>query len=108
MSEVQVRGKFNLHNVGMSAATFYALTQEREWDEVQPEIAKLVDRHVTGDWGDVDAHDARENEKALKSGRRILSAYTLFGIKLWIITDAAWYDDPLDREVTTILRPEDY
>jgi len=65
--------------------------------------AELLDRHVRGDWGDVPAEDARENELALREGFRILSAYgdETRGERLWIITEA-------DRSVTTILRPEDY
>ena len=33
-------------------------------------------RHLTGDWGDVDAHDRQENELSVEHGWRILSAYT--------------------------------
>ena len=38
---------------------------------------EFLERHVSGDWGDVDAEDARENELSLKNGWRLLSAYTL-------------------------------
>jgi hypothetical protein len=64
---------------------------------------QLLARHVTGDWGELDAHDRRENTLAVKAGLRILSSYPLDpnGTKLWIITEA-------DRSATTILRPEDY
>ena len=59
-------------------------------------------RHITGDWGDVDEHDHRENELSLIHGFRLLSAYTLnSGTKIWIITEA-------DRSVTTVLLPEEY
>ena len=64
-------------------------------------LAYLV-RHIAGDWGDVDEHDARENELSLQHGSRILSAYTLgTGVKFWIITEA-------DRTVTTLLLPSEY
>jgi len=76
--------------------------------DFQRAMGEILSRHVCGDWGDVCAHDAKVNEDALKSGARILSAYTVAGIKLWVISDAAWNEDPLLRQVTTILRPEDY
>jgi hypothetical protein len=62
----------------------------------------LLARHVTGDWGELDEHDQRENAFSVKHGLRILSAYTLeTGVKLWLITEA-------DRSVTTFLLPEEY
>jgi len=36
-----------------------------------------IARHLSGDWGDVDAEDAQENELSLKHDWRLLSAYTL-------------------------------
>ena len=59
-------------------------------------------RHVTGDWGDLDAEDRAENDLSAMQGFRILSAYHLSdGTKIWIITEA-------DRSSTTILLPEEY
>lgn len=59
-------------------------------------------RHVTGDWGELDAHDKQANEHALQHGSRLLSAYlTSHGVKFWIITEA-------DRSATTLLLPEEY
>lgn len=64
--------------------------------------AMLLRRHISGDWGDVDARDAQANEEALQTGARVLSAYKLrSGVKVWIITEA-------DRSATTIMLPEDY
>ena len=58
-------------------------------------------RHASGDWGDLDAHDRRKNERSLKHGWRILSSYPIGENTVWIITEA-------DRSVTTILLPEEY
>ena len=58
-------------------------------------------RHASGDWGDLDEHDRRENERASGHGRRLVSRYPVGGGKVWIITEA-------DRSATTILLPEDY
>ncbi len=68
--------------------------------------AELLGRHVCGDWGDLDAFDRRENEKALRSGARIFSAYETPRGRVWIITEAA--DDAGARRSTCILLPEEY
>ena len=75
------------------------------------EFAKFVqqslNRHVKGDWGDVDEEDKRTNDKSLKHGTRLLSAYNddrfpKNGVAtIWIITEA-------DRSATTILFPDEY
>jgi hypothetical protein len=64
-------------------------------------MAELLARHAAGDWGDLDAHDRRQNERALKTGARIFSAYETPAGRAWIITEA-------DRSSTCVLRPEDY
>ena len=62
----------------------------------------LINRHVQGDWGDLDDHDRQENERALTDGSRLLSAYTLKdGTQIWVITE-------VDRCATTLLLPEEY
>ncbi len=64
--------------------------------------ASLLQRHQSGDWGELDAHDRRENERSLKHGYRVLSSYPLDGgRKVWIITEA-------DRSSTCLLTPEEY
>ncbi len=64
--------------------------------------ATFLDRHVSGDWGEVCNEDKQANNEALEKGFRILSAYrTRTGTKLWIITEA-------DRSATTILLPKEY
>ena len=63
---------------------------------------EFLARHVSGDWGNLDAHDIAENEFSLRYGFRLLSAYhTNVGEKLWVITEA-------DRSSTCILLPEEY
>ena len=62
----------------------------------------LLERHTHGEWGDLVEEDRRANERALKHGGRLFSAYRLHdGTKLWIISEA-------DRSATTLLLPEDY
>ena len=70
-------------------------------------IQKSLNRHVKGDWGDVDDDDMQTNDDALKAGTRLLSAYNddrfpNNGVAtIWIITEA-------DRSATTILFPDEY
>ena len=52
-------------------------------------VSDYLVRHVTGDWGDLDESDKRLNDRDLKRGMRLLSAYKLpKGDTIWIITDA--------------------
>jgi hypothetical protein len=67
----------------------------------------FIDRHVTGDWGNVSQDDWNANEASLLDGSRILSAYhTAQGTKLWVITEAA--DDDGVRSHTTLMLPDEY
>jgi hypothetical protein len=61
-----------------------------------------VERHLAGDWGELDADDRQANDRALIEGTRLFSAYVLpSSEKIWIITEA-------DRSATTLLLPEEY
>jgi hypothetical protein len=61
----------------------------------------FLQRHVTGDWGDLNEADKQENELSVRKGFRILSAYGRGEERLYVITEA-------DRSVTTILQPDEY
>jgi hypothetical protein len=66
------------------------------------EILNALSRHAQGDWGTLDAEDLQSNERALKHGGRLFSAYrSTQNVKFWIITEC-------DRSVTTVLLPKDY
>lgn len=65
-------------------------------------LQSCLNRHASGDWGDLCTEDIRSNEQALEFGSRLFSSYeTPEHGKLWIITEA-------DRSATTFLLPEDY
>lgn len=67
----------------------------------------FLERHLQGDFGEVDAEDRSLNEQALLDGSRLLSAYrTLKGEKIWIISEAAGDDGR--RASTCILLPDEY
>jgi len=76
---------------------------KRTLEAAQTSPAELIGRHLSGDWGTVDKDDWRANDRALREGTRLLSAYELphTGEKVWVITE--W-----DRSATTILLPSEY
>jgi len=93
-----------LFDPGACAATPAALDAI---EEAGLEFIELLDRHVTGDWGDLCEHDCQANEAALECGSRILSYYRLpTGQKIYIITDAKGDDGC--RQTTTIMLREEY
>lgn len=68
--------------------------------------ARIMGRHLSGDWGTMCDEDKAENELALVEGSRLMSTYLIdeknnAGPSIWVITEA-------DRSSTTILMPEDY
>jgi hypothetical protein len=69
--------------------------------EISP--SSLLERHMSGDWGEVCVADARENERSLKYGFRVLSSYPVGddGARVWVISEA-------DRSSTCVLLPEEY
>ncbi len=86
--------KFNLGQLMMTQGAEMTL----DWED----MFGALNRHVTGDWGDVCIEDWQANDDAVKFGGRILSAYLdRSQTKLWIITEA-------DRSLTTILLPAEY
>ena len=88
-----------LFALGQVVATPGALTALEAAGQAPQE---LLLRHVTGDWGDLVPEDVEENERALKVGNRLFSAYELNdGTRVWVITE--W-----DRSVTSLILPMEY
>lgn len=66
------------------------------------EMRSALRRHNSGDWGELEEFDWKQNNEALDQGFRLLSSYrTSEGVAFWIITEC-------DRSMTTILLPSDY
>jgi len=85
--------------LGRVVATPGALELLSRYDKAPSEY---LDRHLAGDWGDLDTHDRCENELAVRVGARLFSAYAVSPLNtLWIITEA-------DRSSTCLLLPEEY
>lgn len=88
------KGNFSLGAVVITTAASEALNES--------EINAAIERHSSGDWGDLPTQDMAMNDDSLINGGGLHSSYTsVNGIKFWIITDA-------DRQATTILLPSDY
>lgn len=97
--------KFNPGQVVMTRACAEFLRERGLFtngsEDPGPLIRALLDRHISGDWGDVCPSDAQANNDALAEGDRLMSVYFVGDQKIWIITE--W-----DRSVTTLLLPDDY
>lgn len=90
-------GMFNPGTVSGTRRAISAL----EWAIVTP--SQIIQRHIAGDWADMDPDDQQANQEAVTSGGRIFSSYTLpvTGEIIWVITEA-------DRSSTRMLLPEEY
>lgn len=80
-------------------------------------VANLLNRHLHGDFGDLDAHDLQQNLHALQNrDRRLFSVYRLVPPHVLRATpveqrnalDTVWIITEWDRSVTTVLCPNDY
>jgi len=74
----------------------------RPLDAAEVAPLMLLQRHVSGDWGDLCEEDRTENQLSLEQGFRLLSSYRLpTDERVWIITEH-------DRSATTLLLPDEY
>jgi hypothetical protein len=80
-------------------------------------VGLLLNRHLHGDFGDLDAHDLQQNLDAVEHGdRRIFSVYRLVPPNVLRATpvakrnelDTVWIITEWNRSVTTVLCPHDY
>jgi hypothetical protein len=76
--------------------------QDRE-ESFSKFIKDSLQRHITGDWGDLTEDDKALNDLSLDAEEpgRIFSMYKQGEEKIYIVTE--W-----DRSATTVLFPEDY
>lgn len=66
------------------------------------EARTYLDRHFSGDWGEISEGDAEQNDAMIKEEGMILSSYNIpGGQRIWVITDPG-------HRITTILLPEEY
>jgi len=72
------------------------------------EITALLDRHASGDWGDLDPDDMAANDAAHRQGDgRLFYSYATpeYGL-IWVITEDLRSE--AGGPTTTVLFPDDY
>jgi hypothetical protein len=70
--------------------------------EAQVTESRLIERHLSGDFGEMCEDDLESNRQAIRRGGRVFSSYQVDPrTKVWVITEA-------DRSVTTLLLPSEY
>ncbi len=78
------------------------ITQRASFDLRSDDVYLGLLRHMSGDWGELEEFDWKQNDDAVEYGGRILSRYIADGgVVFWIITEC-------DRSHTTILLPSEY
>ena len=101
---IVIKGVFEAGQIGVTEGVYDLAGRSPDFTRF---IQKSLNRHVEGDWGDLDDGDKRNNDRALKKGSRLRSAYNddrfpeNGGTTIWIITEA-------DRSATTVLFPDEY
>jgi len=96
-----MNAKFSPGQVVATPGAIDALAQSGQ------EATFFLRKHLSGDWGEVDAEDWMHNDQSLGDGNRLLSAYrTLKGVTIWVMTEAVGDDG--NRASTCILLPEEY
>ena len=91
-----------LHNLGRVVATAAVAAAVPHH-----QITALLDRHATGDWGDLSEDDKAANDNAARNGDgRLFSSYpTPEHGTIWIITDDIRGEG--EGPLTTVMFPED-
>lgn len=90
--------KPSLFDAGHVVRTFEALkamvsAQTSEWS--------VLERHQSGDFGNVDLRRRRRNEDAIACTGCVVSVYSLAGdVSLWVVTER-------ERRMTTLLLPDE-
>jgi hypothetical protein len=91
-----VEGSFALGRLFATPGALQAMLAARD------DLFVYLTRHAQRDWGEVNEYDWKANDRAVRDGTRLLSAYRLSdGTRIWIVTEA-------DRSSTTILLPDEY
>ena len=88
-----------LFDTGIVLITPWVKELYNKYDFFEP--YNYIERHIQWDWGEVDIQDAKQNDIAVSTFQRILSVYSIWYDKFWVITEA-------DRGVTTVLLPSEY
>ena len=95
-------GLFNLGEVDANPWELFPSLSDVAPDSaqaVEEEIRGLVERHASGDWGEISEEDQARNNEALQIGGALRSVYTTTqcGYEFTVVTEA-------DRSRTTVSR----
>ena len=91
-----------LFELGQTVVTRGLHDSMQENPLIEAGVRSAILKHISGDWGTLSNEDKELNNRAVVSGEdRILSAYSIEGLKVYIITE--W-----DRSYTTIMLAEEY
>lgn len=92
---IDMNPKFSLGRLFVTAGVIDALSED--------EIFDGLSRHLAGDWGDVPGELWATNERALREGHRLCSAYLSkeCGKKFWVVTKH-------DHSETAVFLPNEY
>lgn len=86
-------GSFKPGRIGMTRTVADKLEQE--------EVFKFIQRHLSGNWGNLSDFDKKLNDRAVKDGDRIVSKYSTSAGDIYVITEA-------DRSCTKVLFTSEY
>ena len=96
-----MNAKFQLGTVVATPGAIEALSESGQ------DAGFFLDKHLSGDWGEVDADDQKANDQALIDGSRLLSSYrTLKGVVIWVLTEAEGDDG--QSASTCLTTPDEY
>ena len=92
---IDVRPKFHPGRIVFTAGAIDSLSEDDIFDGLS--------RHFSGDWGELCGEGRAENERSLREGHRLFSAYRSKEgkVRFWVITEH-------DRSATTVLLPMEY
>lgn len=93
-----MKGKFESGELFLSAGVKKRVSEDKKFSLF---VYNSFHRHTSGDWGDCDPADAKENNFSVNKNLRIVSVYKYGDEKIWAITEA-------DRKSTIILLPSEY
>jgi hypothetical protein len=90
-----VGSAFSLGQVSVTEAAWTLLSQH------DIDASRLLTRHAQGDWGDVAPADRQANDRGLRTGSLVVSAYPVGEQRVWVVTE------PGHRQ-TWLLLPAEY
>jgi len=105
---------FPLGRTFVTRGVNYAMMAEDHGEQFTAFVRECLDRHQTGDWGDLCEEDKEMNYNCVDEGGRMLSCYDIPKCCISAIRPSSWTDEKVwvitewDRSETTVLYPSEY